>query len=444
MRRHYFCRTIVAFTLLCVTAGGRAVAQDQNPPKPQEQNERAQDPPIPPAQIPERQQLQEQKEQKEPQEQQPQAPAPQPRSALNPDFSVIGNNLGRFFTVKGDPDRNRFRIGEMEIGIQQAIFPGIRFDAFLASHLSEEAALEVEEAYATFTKYPGLPFGGFLGQKRLNFGKVNPTHPHAWLYADTPAVLAAFLGEEGLIGNGVSANYTLPTSGSLFVNLEIGAFQAVVHEEHEEEEEPAPEVLLSRSLRQFNRMTRTSRQGEEAHHEHGLGVRGMFPMARLWVSHPIGSGGELDLGTSHGYGKGENGDSILIQAVDLTYRRFPGAYKRYILQTEWFKHRRTDSFGGTGKHSRDGYYIHLGYRPDQYYDYGIRYDNTRYPWPLEGSEKSLSFIWTNKLSEQTFVRAQLKHGDRSGESILPAKNGFFEGWLQFVWGGGPHAPHPVQ
>ncbi len=415
-----------------VAASGQAEAPA--PPQ-QEKGEQPQDPPIPPARIPDRQQ---------PQGQQPPGPQPQPRSALNPELSVIGNSLGRFFSVKGDADRNRLRLGELEIALQQAIYPGIRFDAFLAGHLAEGGGLGVEEAYATFTRIAGLPFGGFLGQKRLNFGKVNPSHQHAWLYADTPAALATFLGPEGILGNGVSANYTLPSSSSLFVNLEVGLFQTVVHEEHAEEPPAGQAALLSPSLRRFNRIARASRQVEEAHHEHGLGIAGMFPMARLWVAHPIGRGGELDIGTSHGYGKGENGDNILIQAVDLTLRRFPGSYKRMILQAEWFKHRRTDGFGGTGKHSRDGYYVHLGFRPDQYYDFGIRYDNSRFPWPLEGSENSLSFIWTNKLSEATYLRAQLKHGDRNGESVLPAKKGFTEAWLQFVWAGGPHSPHPVR
>jgi hypothetical protein len=303
--------------------------------------------------------------------------------------------------------------------------------------------MHIEEAYATFSRLFG-PIGGILGQKRLNIGKVNPLHPHAWLYADTPAPIAYFLGPEGVIGNGISANYTVPTGGSLFVNLEVGVWNASAHAPHEEEhheEPPAKAVKLSRSMRKLSRITRGA--SEEAHHEPGLGVANMFPMARLWVSNPLGNSGEVEVGTTHGYGKGENGDRIVLQAVDLTLRRFPGAFSRYILQTEWFQHRRRDEFGGTGTYSRDGYYVHLGYRPSQYSDFGIRYDNSSFPWPMEGRETSFSAIFTNRMSEAILWRAQVKTGDRNGDSILPAKNGFLEGWLQFIWGGGTHS-HPIQ
>ena len=53
------------------------------------------------------------------------------RASLTPDISVIGNNSGRFISVRGDKDRNRLQLGEIEVGLQQPIFPGIRFDAFL-------------------------------------------------------------------------------------------------------------------------------------------------------------------------------------------------------------------------------------------------------------------------------------------------------------------------
>ena len=422
---------IAAAVFAAIVLGFPAVLCAQEVP-PNNREEKPQDPPIPPARIPEN------PDSPTPPVGQPQPP---PRASLNPDISVLGNSFGRFFSVKGDPDRNRPQLGELEIGLQQAIYPGIRFDAFLAAHLTEAPALEVEEAFATFTSLGGLPIGGALGQKRLNFGKVNPLHAHSRNYADSPAALLSFLGPEGLIGNGISANYTLPNTGSVFVNLEVGVFKNVVHEEHAEEES---ETLQARSPRISGLIKHKGRQAEPAHAEHGLGIVGSFPMARLWISKSNGAGGEVELGTSHGYGKGENGDNIHIQALDLTYRRFPGSFQRWMLQSELFRHRRTDSFGGTGSHSRQGHYIYLGYRPDRYYDYGIRYDNSRFPWPVDGSESSLSFIWTNRMSESALFRVQLKHGDRNGDSLLPAKTGYTEAWLQFVWGGGPHAPHPVQ
>jgi hypothetical protein len=362
---------------------------------------------------------------------------------LNPNISVIGNHILRLSNVRQDRDRNRPLLGELEIGLQQAIYPGIRFDAFVAGHADEDFAMHIEEAYITATRALGLPVGAILGQKRLNIGKANPLHPHAWLYADTPAPIAYFLGGEGALGNGIAANYTLPNTGRLFVNLEVGVWSAVTHEEHDEEE-GGGKALLSKAVQTFNRAARSSRGivGEPPA-EPGLGVVNMLPLARLWTSTALGTGGELEVGTSHGYGKAENGDNIRLAAADLTLRRFPGAFSRYILQTEWFQHRRTDGFGGTGSHARDGYYVHLGYRPSQYMDFGIRYDNSSFPWPMEGRETGLSLIYTDRMSEAILWRAQLKTGDRAGDSILPARKSYLEGWLQFIWGGGTHS-HPLQ
>jgi hypothetical protein len=82
-------------------------------------------------------------------------------------------------------------------------------------------------------------------------------------------------------------------------------------------------------------------------------------------------------------------------------------------------------------------------RPDQYLEYGLRYDNSKLPWPLPGREQALSLIWSDRLTEVTLLRLQLKYGDRTTDIFLPAKRGYTEAWLQFLWGGGSHT-HPLQ
>jgi hypothetical protein len=353
------------------------------------------------------------------------APATQPtgqpagaRAALTPDISVIGNNVGRFFSAKGDPDRNRLQLGEFEIGLQQRIYPGIRFDAFLAAGAEEGFSLTAEEAYATFSRIGHLPLGGLVGKKRLNFGKQNPVHPHARLFADQPPALAFLVGPEALNGNGASVNYTLPTS-SLFANLELGLFNTDPAEDGAELG-PGPTFYPL-----------------------GLGARGNTPFARLWLSRGSPTSGEVELGGSAAWGHDENGDRVRLTGVDLTIRKFPGTFKRLIAQGEVFWHSRKDTVGGTGSHTRSGWYALLGYRPDQYFDYGIRLDESSLPWPIPGREKSVSLIWTNRLSEVTLLRLQYKRGSRSTDLLLPAKRGFNELWLQFIWGGGSHT-HAIQ
>ena len=82
------------------------------------------------------------------------------------------------------------------------------------------------------------------------------------------------------------------------------------------------------------------------------------------------------------------------------------------------------------------------WRPDQYDEWALRLDNTRYPWPIEGREQALSLIWARRLTEATILRLQLKHGDRTADVFLPARKRYSELYLQFIWGAGSHT-HPL-
>jgi hypothetical protein len=48
------------------------------------------------------------------------------------------------------------------------------------------------------------------GQFFADFGRLNPTHPHTWDFADSPLVNGLFLGPDGLRGVGAQASWTLP------------------------------------------------------------------------------------------------------------------------------------------------------------------------------------------------------------------------------------------
>ncbi len=368
-----------------------------------------------------------------PVEEQAQAPhpAPQPKPAhpsLMPDFSVIGNNLGRFLGARGDRERNHLQLGEFELGLQEKINSGIRFGAFLTGDPEQRRSVSTEEAYAALSNVARLPLGAFAGRKLLDIGKVNPIHSHARPYADQPAVLNYFLGREGVAGNGASANYTLPMT-NLFVNLELGLWEV----------SPAGKGFLNDG----GGLRPGSRIATGAFYPVGLGVSHDFPLAKLSLSHAFNKVYELELGASHGFGRAGIGDRIDLTGLDLTYRSFPNAFKRLLVQAEVFWHHRDDAIGGTGGHTRSGHYAFVSYRPNLYAELGVRFDNTTLPWPFPGREQSLSLIWTDRLTEVTQLRVQLKHGDRTNSVFLPAERGYTEAWLQFVWGGGSHR-HPIQ
>lgn len=339
------------------------------------------------------------------------------RGSFTPDIAVIGNNFGRFISTRGDADRNRLQLGEFELALEQPIYTGIKFNAQLAGEFEENFSLGVEEAYASFARVGHLPFGGYLGRKRLDIGKVNPIHQHARPYVDQPAVLTHLLGPDGLVGNGAAFTYLLPFK-NIFANLEFGLWRP----------DQAEDGITSPS---------------GVFYPAGLGVSNNFPIARLWLSKEIGKSRELELGVTHGFGKSLYGDRINLTGLDFTYRNFPGTFKRFMLQGEAFWHQRHDEIGGTGAHTRSGHYGLLTYQPDQFTEYGFRYDNSEFPWPLPGREQSYSLMWTNRLSEGTLLRLQYKTGSRTGDLFLPDSRGFNEVWLQFIWAGGSHK-HPLQ
>lgn len=344
------------------------------------------------------------------------SPAPTVRASQLPDISVIGNHIGRFLSVAGDPDRNRVHLGELEIGIQQPILPGVRMDAFLSSAAESDFALRLEEGYVTTSRLAGLQVGGSLGKRRLDFGKANPTHPHTRPYVDQPAAMQAFLGPDGLNGNGASVNYTLPAR-KLFANLEIGTFTP-------EQSDAGSEV--------GGRLYRA-----------GPGVAGDMTLARLWTSPVLGKSRELEMGASYAYGKAEFADRASLAGMDVTYRTYPRPFQRLLLQGEAFSHTRTDHAGSTGSHTRSGQYLLASWQPGQSYEYGMRYDNTALPWPLAGGERSLSLMATNRLNEVSALRLQYKLGSRTSDLFLPSDRRFHEIYLQFLWGAGSHT-HPLQ
>lgn len=124
-------------------------------------------------------------------------------ATLNPDVSLIAD-----FRVDLSPeestleDGDRFRLQEIEIGIQGAVDPYFRYDAFLGLH---DGAIEAEEAYATTLALPAR-LQAKVGKFLLPFGKTNLTHPPEQATIDPPLAIQEFFGEEGFSSAGVWAS----------------------------------------------------------------------------------------------------------------------------------------------------------------------------------------------------------------------------------------------
>ena len=330
---------------------------------------------------------------------------------LLPDISIVGDTVGKATSDKSDEDRNAFIVRGAEVALQGYLYPQIRGDTIICLGDAHEHQAVLEEAYISFQQIGSTDLSAKVGKTRLDFGKVNKLHPHHWLYVDAPRVITNFLGEEGLITEGLSLGYLLPTPGKLFANLDIGAWKVRAHE-HEDEHE----------------------------HSHlGPGFDDKLYSARLWTSRPVSDTSEIEIGLSGAHGTGlceehneelDVRDSITLAGLDFTYKLWPAAHKRLLLQGEILTHRRAG-------HTRLGYYLFGNYKWDKYWNAGLRYDRSERPFPSEGHDSGISAIVSNQLTETTTLRLQLTHGSRAGVGTVN------EGLLQVIWGIGPHS-HPLE
>ena len=110
-----------------------------------------------------------------------------------------------------DPQQRGFNARNIELAFDGAVDPYFEGFANIVFKLDNdnETEVEVEEAFLQTT---GLPFGLQLkgGQFFAAFGRINPTHPHTWDFADDPLVHGRLLGPDGLRGVGAQVSWTIP------------------------------------------------------------------------------------------------------------------------------------------------------------------------------------------------------------------------------------------
>jgi hypothetical protein len=110
-----------------------------------------------------------------------------------------------------DPQQRGFNARNIELAFDGAVDPYFEGFANIVFKLDNDnqTEVEVEEAFMQTTSLPfNLQLKG--GQFFAAFGRLNPTHPHTWDFADTPLVNGLFLGPDGLRGVGAQTSWTLP------------------------------------------------------------------------------------------------------------------------------------------------------------------------------------------------------------------------------------------
>src|SRR5215510_12527891 len=120
-------------------------------------------------------------------------------------------NLNDIEVGDHDPQQRGFNARNTELAFDGAVdpyFQGFANIVFLLDN-NNQTEVELEEAFLQTTSLPyNLQLKG--GQFLAAFGRLNPTHPHTWDFADTPLVNGLFLGPDGLRGVGAQASWTLP------------------------------------------------------------------------------------------------------------------------------------------------------------------------------------------------------------------------------------------
>jgi hypothetical protein len=110
-----------------------------------------------------------------------------------------------------DPQQRGFNARNIELAFDGAVDPYFEGFANIVFKLNNDnqTEVEVEEAFLQTTS---LPFNLQLkaGQFFAAFGRINPTHPHTWDFADAPIVHGRLLGPDGLRGVGAQISWIVP------------------------------------------------------------------------------------------------------------------------------------------------------------------------------------------------------------------------------------------
>src|SRR5213082_1272228 len=129
-------------------------------------------------------------------------------------FALAGSSardLSHIEVGDHDPQQRGFNARNIELAFDGAVDPYFEGFANIVFKLNNdnETEVEVEEAFLQTTS---LPFNLQLkaGQFFAAFGRINPTHPHTWDFADAPIVHGRLLGPDGLRGVGAQISWIVP------------------------------------------------------------------------------------------------------------------------------------------------------------------------------------------------------------------------------------------
>jgi hypothetical protein len=313
---------------------------------------------------------------------------------LNPEISATGDVRVR--AIRPGPQQDNFDVREFEFGVQSPLDPYAHTKIFLTF---EDGEFGLEEGYAYWTALPGhlrLDVGRF----RQQIGELNRWHLHALPESDYPLVLREYLGEEGLVGDGLALYWLAPHTGGALGTHELWG-----------------QVTLANNETLFDAGARVALAG----HFNNFWSLGTAAFAQIGASAVYGTNPDADLRTT-----------VLGADARFTWRPPERAlYRSFTLRAEGYAV--TRRVAGAGE-TRFGGFAGAEYQLSQRLFAGVRVD---YVEPLAGGDAVWAAVphLTWWQSEWVYLRAEWQHqsvpdiaGRTTGDTFL----------IQAVWAVGPH------
>lgn len=354
------------------------------------------------------------------------------QTTVNPDISVIprflidsndGEKLAQGRREFSQPD---FQFQELELAIQSYLNPFSKADVILTvpGPDLESARVGIEELYATVFRGLPLDLNLRLGKYRVEYGKLNMVHPHAWPFVTQPLSQARFLGEEGLNDLGISASILLPT-GDMYTRLTV-------------------DLLRGGAIANAAGISDTS--GARPFYANSARLTGFFTLTDE-------SDLEVGVSTLTGIHDPYNRDRFWYINGDFKYKYKPSMYTSFVLQGEYLYNTRSAAQDQrrvpfltpagspeTRTINSSGMYMYADYQFFKLYSIGVRYDWSEAPYSKDDKATGISvFAGYYPVEETLGLRLEYQQLKTETPAASASVNTIA---LQVLFSLGPHKAHP--
>lgn len=282
----------------------------------------------------------------------------------------------------------------------------------------------MKSLYATVVRGLPLDLNIRLGKYRVDFGKLNTVHPHAWPFISQPLSQARFLGEEGLNDLGISASVLLPT-GDVYSKLTV-------------------DLLRGNAIRGTIGLTDTT--GEKPFYANS---------ARLTSFFSLTDESDLELGLSGltGIHDPYYRDRFWYLNFDFKYKYRPNMYTSLVVQGEYLYNTRAATQNPAGNLfvnangdptsqtiTSSGLFIFADYQFFKLWSIGARYDWSQSPYS-RADKAAGAAIFAGYYPVEETLGLRLEYQYVKSETPLQSKavNTIA---LQVLFSLGPHKAHP--